>query len=59
MSVTRKAGSELMSKYGPLAAKLGIPLSVFTAGMTPGELNANEEEELAKRRKQGATLTKP
>jgi hypothetical protein len=59
VKATGKAGSELMSKYGPMAAKLGIPLSVFMTAMTPGELNTNEEEELAKRRKQGVTLTKP
>lgn len=56
MKATGKAGSELMSKYGPMAAKLGIPLELLTYS---GALNTNEEEELAKRRKQGVTLTKP
>jgi hypothetical protein len=54
-----KAVPEMASKVAPyaqMAAKLGIPLELL---LRSGELNANEEEELEKRRKQGITLTKP
>jgi hypothetical protein len=56
VSMAAKAVPEMASKMAPyaqMAAKLGIPLEFL---LRSGELNANEEEELAKRRKQGVTL---
>ncbi|CAB4127609.1 hypothetical protein UFOVP94_15 [uncultured Caudovirales phage] len=44
---------QLASRYGPVMANIARIGGVAAAGMTPGTLNANEDEELRKRRALG------